>query len=84
MEFKVGQIVVLENTRARGMGACIGAKAKVIQGNHSCYGLELINVEWVKDDFSGTQRKGRYQVSMFAALPKEGEQLLFNFMYEEV
>ena len=81
MMFEVGQFVFLENTRARGMGAHIGAVAKVTKSNHFHYGHESIRVEWVRDKLSNNQSNGGYYVSMFAPFYKKDEQLLFSFMY---
>lgn len=82
MKFKVGQIVELINKKARGMGANIGARAKVTREAYKDYGYTLIDVEWIKDTRAGTQMSGGYDESLFGLVAESNGQLLFNFMYD--
>ena len=78
MRFEVGQLVRLANTKARYMGADIGALAVVTE----CSKHRLTEVEWIRDSGANTQCDGGYETSLFNLVGEH--QLLFNFMYEEV
>lgn len=82
--FRLGQIVQLKTTGtlSRGYGAQRGARAKVarIEYKDAYCRKPLIDVEWIRNNKSGLQGNGGYNVCDFELVGNK--QMLFSFMYE--
>lgn len=88
MEFKIGDKVVLDNTRARGMSARIGATATIYTTkpcSNNCFMCNKYNIQikWIHNTLRHGQSNGCYQKSMFKLVNRQvNRQLEFSFMEE--